>query len=168
MVLIEPSPEFWVNIRKTWVANGFREPKWCWSGFISDEDALDGADLTGNWPVSADLEAPECPGMAYRYLFGPHPIPKITIDTLVATSDIVPDAITIDIEGAELLALRGAEFTLRNDGPTVWVSVHPDLMERDFGHTPAQLHAFMADLGYSGELLEIDHEEHHLFLPEGA
>lgn len=165
MVLIEPSPEFWVNIHKTWVANGFADPAYCWPGFVADESDgppwISGSD----WPSFADVDAPEIGGMAYRYLGGEHPIPRITIDDLVSLSGIVPDAITMDIEGAELVAMRGAARTLRTYRPIVWISIHPDLMERDFGHTKRELKEFMMGCGYDADLLEIDHEEHWLFRP---
>lgn len=165
MVLIEPSPEFWVNIRKTWDANGFADPLFCFDGFVSDES--DAVSLLGprEWPESARLDGPEEPAMAYRYLFGGHPIPKLTIDDLAIAARRPPDAITVDIEGAELLAMRGAADTLAIYRPLVWISVHPDLMRRDFGVGPVELFDFMDRAGYHREHLETDHEEHHFFRP---
>jgi hypothetical protein len=45
----------------------------------------------------------------------------------------------------------------------VWVSVHPDMMLRDYGTEAEELHAFMADHGYTGEHLATDHEQHWFF-----
>jgi len=104
--------------------------------------------------------------MAYRYMFNEShaaAVPTITIDEIAAQTR-PPDAITIDIEGAELVALRGAKKVLKNFKPLVWVSIHDDLMERDFGHLPDELHAFMEDLGYKGKFIHRDHEAHHLFV----
>lgn len=164
MVLIEPSPEFWPNIRKIWEHNEFTWPTAMVQGFIGESLAsLDpaGVDFT-EWPAPSDV--PECGGMAYRYI-GADGIPTYTIDYL-AEIGFPPDAITIDIEGAELLAMRGAEKTLREHRPLVWVSIHADLMRRDFNHSPGALHRFMAEVGYDGEHLGTDHEAHWLFTPE--
>lgn len=164
MVLFEPSPEFWVNIRKTWEHNGLDAPAACWAGFVSD-GTDEGWDGSFGWPSFADVSKPEVPGMAYRSLADPRVIPSVTVDAFAATSTIWPNALNIDVEGAELLVLRGAkeeltsgEGTLRN----VWVSVHPDLMD-NFGHTPEMLYEYMASLGWEREHLGVDHEEHERF-----
>jgi FkbM family methyltransferase len=62
-----------------------------------------------------------------------------TLDMLC--NGISPDLIKIDVEGAELLALRGA--------PTVVVAIHPDPM-RTLGTSPSELVSFMNALGYRG------------------
>lgn len=161
MVLVEPSPEFWPNIKGTWQANGFPGP-------IAAYQCFAGAEVKGNpvndvWPACSD--GPEAGGMAYRYIGQHDDIPTITIDE-IAFRHPEPNAITIDIEGAELLALRGAWQVLEVDRPLVWVSVHPDLMERDYGCTDEDLHAFMRASGYSGRHIHTDHEQHWLFIPE--
>ena len=164
MVLVEPTPEFWQNIRLTWLHNDLPMPR-------ASLVALLGADgsppelLTGAWPAPAYVEG-ECPAGGYRYLHEPGHVASTAVSTvdLVAT-DIRPDAITIDVEGAELEVLHGAERTLRNLRPLVWVSVHPDLMERDYDTTPGQLYDYMTGLGYEREHLGVDHETHELFRP---
>jgi hypothetical protein len=40
------------------------------------------------------------------------------------------------------------------------------MMERDYGHTKADLLFFMDAQDYEAELLAVDHEEHWLFLPK--
>jgi hypothetical protein len=44
-----------------------------------------------------------------------------------------------------------------------WISVHPDLMARDYGVTPDHVLNFMASLGYTHEYLGADHERHYFF-----
>ena len=68
MVLIEPSPEFWPNIRKIWECNGFPEPLAAFQGFIGDQaDPLGpGVEAESIWPACS--VGPECGAMAYRYL----------------------------------------------------------------------------------------------------
>jgi hypothetical protein len=86
-----------------------------------------------------------------------------TVDGLAESSSYVADALTIDVEGAELEVLRGAKDVLKLAEPIVWVSVHPDLMEKNYGSTPADLNLFMERLNYRGELLASSNEEHFLF-----
>jgi FkbM family methyltransferase len=64
-------------------------------------------------------------------------------------SNISPAVIKIDVEGAELLALRGAKEILVKNRPAVIVAVHPEPM-RTLGTTPLQLVSYMNDLGYIG------------------
>lgn len=173
MVLVEPSPEFWPNIRMTWQHNGFPGPLAAYVAFAGDKVA--GEPFSDVWPAAAD--GPECGAMAYRYIGQHVDIPTITIDRIAVENtyedwesraidrDGTPDAITIDIEGAELLALQGATDVLEQCRPLVWISIHPDLMERDFGYTDTELHIFMAEMGYHGKHIHTDHEEHWLFTP---
>ena len=91
-------------------------------------------------------------------------IKQMKLDDLVERSGITPTAITIDVEGAELLVLEGAEKTLTENDLKVWVSIHPDLMEESFNKTKADVHRFMENLGYSKRYLATDHEEHYLYL----
>ena len=161
MVLVEPSPEFWPNIHKVWTRNLFPGPIGCFQAFAGERTR--GKPINDVWPAASD--GPECGGMAYRYMFDKAhaaDVPTITIDRIAAATR-PPDAITIDIEGAELVALRGAKKVLKNFRPLVWVSIHDDLMERDFGHLPSELHAFMEDYGYKGQFIHRDHEQHWLF-----
>lgn len=163
MVLVEPSPEFWPNIMGVWQRNLFPGPIACFQAFAGD--TIDGNPINEVWPASSD--GPEVGGMAYRYL-NQHAstVPTITIDEIAARTT-PPDAITIDIEGAELVALRGARNVLRDVRPLVWCSIHVDLMERDFGHSDSELHDLMEELGYEGEHIHTDHEQHWLYRHEG-
>lgn len=171
MHLFEPSPEFWVNIAKIWEWNGLAKPAGMFQGFVADH--TDGfpsmwqRDQFAEWPHCADVNAPEIGGMAYRSLSHPGYIHSITIDDYARVTGHYPHAINIDVEGAELMVLRGARATLAMQFgvASVWVSIHPDLME-NFGHTKDELLDLMADLQYKAKHLGTDHEEHWLFTPE--
>jgi len=53
------------------------------------------------------------------------PVSVTTLDTLVVDKEILPPKyIKMDIEGAELLALRGAETTIREFHPTIFLATH--------------------------------------------
>jgi hypothetical protein len=60
-----------------------------------------------------------------------------------------PHLIKIDVEGAELLALRGARETLSRCAPVLIVAIHPEPM-RLLGASPTELLAFLAGCGYQG------------------
>lgn len=166
MVLFEPSPEFWVNIRRIWTYNGLDEPLGCYNGFV---DVIESGDQPQhiNWPATADAAAPEVPGMAYRSLSnGAGATPTTSVDAFVSRWGITPKALNIDVEGAELRVLAGAAAMLTHpssDLESVWVSVHPDLMQ-NFGQTPDDLFMFMDNCGWAAQHLGSDHEEHYLFV----
>lgn len=161
MVLFEPSPEFWINIRKTWLYNGLNEPLGCYQGFVGSETT--GYAQSG-WPQCADASAPETEAMAYKTL-GRNPIQTIRIDDYITQTAQIPRAINIDVEGAETIVIKGAFETLRTFKPLIWVSVHPDLMERDHGTSKSEFLSLMDSFDYVGNHLGTDHEEHWLFQP---
>jgi hypothetical protein len=89
-------------------------------------------------------------------------IPIVSLDVFCSTVGISPNALTIDVEGAELQVLEGADRILSGKHIPVWVSIHPDQVGK-FGDTVDGIQEFMEARGYSGTLLEIAHEEHWLF-----
>jgi hypothetical protein len=48
----------------------------------------------------------------------------------------------------------------------VWVSVHDELMRRDYGHELKDIHALMVAQNYFAEYLATDHETHFLWRPD--
>jgi len=163
MVLIEPTPFFWPNIKAVWQRNYHAvAPRACYHGLLSPRTTDHNPGPFAPWPAAAD--GPLIDRSSYTHLDeNLHNSPEMTLDDLAARTH-TPDAVTIDVEGAELLVLQGAQGALSMLKPLVWVSIHPDLMER-YDTTPGQLHMFMATLGYTGEHLATDHEEHWMFRP---
>jgi FkbM family methyltransferase len=158
--LIEPTKEFWPNIYETWKANTKKEPAGCYSGLMSHktDDTLEDF----SWPKESEGELIDV--NKYEYINqNSGNIGQMKLDDLVERSGVIPTAITIDVEGAELLVLQGAKRTLAENNLKVWVSIHPDLMEKSFNHTKNDIHNFMEKLGYSKEYLATDHEEHWLY-----
>lgn len=168
VVLAEPNPRVWPNIRFIWRANGLPPPLATWPGFLGDVDRTvvgeRGPELLDGdtwWPACAG--GPVIGDHGFCNLWERPDLPATTVDALVASGVPAPDALTIDVEGAELRVLLGAERTLAEHRPLVWVSVHPEFMADGYGDHPAQLHQLLAEHGYAGEHLATDHEQHWLF-----
>jgi len=176
MVLIEPTPEFWPNIRATWKRRYHQPPRACYQGLLSDHDAMI---EDGPWPIKVNTIDPNwsqdpwpqpaygdlIDRIAYRYIHEHGDTTnQLTADTLMGFVG-PPSAITMDVEGAELIVLRGAERILSRLKPKVWVSIHPDLALRDYGTTTDELMAYMEGFGYEAEYLATDHETHIYFAP---
>lgn len=170
VVLMEPNPAVWPNIRAIWDANDLPAPLLRWVGFAASEDDPD----RPAWPHNTDLT--EWPACAYGPVIGNHgfsnlserpDIPRVRLDTVAVWTGRPPDVITIDVEGSELEVLRGAEQLLRTVRPLVYASVHPEFMQRMYGQSPTELHGYMARLGYTPRHLVTDHEEHWCWEPDG-
>lgn len=160
--LFEPSSEFWPNIRAIWEANDLTAPEHAWQGFVGAITSPEPPSYVSNsWPVCSI--GPLVDGMAYRYLHNIKDVllnQHITIDAWTELTGSTPNAISIDVEGAELDVLVGAKRVLDTAHPLVWVSLHPDLMGRDYASTPEDVKEYMSGLGYQMDLLCTDHEEH--------
>jgi len=170
MCLFEGLPLVWPNIRQTWEANGLAKPKACFAGLVSDKTDLNPPNLN----FDNEMKADGWPGCSVGEIFTPYDCryihahadqtPQTTLDDWCARTGIFPDAVTMDIEGAELLAMQGAKNLLNLGKPMLlWISVHPELLIRDYHATSTNFNHFMEHCGYRGELLGIDHENHVLY-----
>ena len=72
----------------------------------------------------------------------------ITIDEYLSGECRDVSVIMLDIEGAELNALKGAELTLKKDRPFIVFEVHRDYVNWDNGLENAELCIYLAQLGY--------------------
>lgn len=162
MVLIEPTPQFWGNIEMLWHRNFDTEPLACYFGLFSDKTTSKDVLPFNTFPEEA--KADPIDKLAYTYIHeNSAKVPEIMLDDYVKQSGIVPTAITMDTEGSELLILKGAENTLKEHAVKVYVSIHPDLGERDYGVKREDTIAYLESLGYTGEHIATDHEEHWYF-----
>ena len=75
-------------------------------------------------------------------------VAKATLDTLVRENHLNPALIKIDIEGFEMPALKGAEWTLRTFRPVV-LSELSDPLLRSNGSSSKQLVEYLEGLGYA-------------------
>jgi FkbM family methyltransferase len=96
-------------------------------------------------------------------------IPSRSLDDLFPKPFAAGRAMLIkcDVEGAELLVLRGAQELLRRETPTLLLSVHPPALP-SYGHSTEEVRAFLDDLGYDIKCIAVDHEEHWWCEPRAA
>lgn len=167
IVLIEPTKEFWPNIKATWERNyisfemNYNDPPLAtYDGLLSNRTTDTRRGLT-RWPAPAD--GPLIDRNKYQYIHANEDnVPEMRLDDLAGMVG-TPDAITMDVEGAELLVLQGASRVLADRHPKVWISIHPDLGLRDYGVDPEQVIEFMENLDYTATFLAEDHEQHWYF-----
>lgn len=67
--------------------------------------------------------------------------------------------IKCDVEGAELLVLKGAKNFINKYFPYLLLSVHPDEFN-NYGYSIEQLKSFLTFHGYKINLISTDHGEH--------
>ncbi len=166
IVLFEPNPDNWQNIKATWDVMGFYGPKWMYCGLVGDGHLVpQGYRGSMVWPPSAATGRIWMP-RSFRYLHEhADTTPQISLDDFVWLTRIEPKAITIDVEGAELLVLKGAERILTIYRPLVWCSLHPPLAQRDYGYEVLEVDLFMRNLRYKVATIAEDHEIHQLYEP---
>ncbi len=79
------------------------------------------------------------------------PVQTVSLDSSTLRRPI--SFIKADIEGAEPLAMRGADRVLREDRPVILSELHPFQLDRVAGVTPAVFIAEMRERGYRCHLL---------------
>jgi FkbM family methyltransferase len=75
-----------------------------------------------------------------------HNVESISLDRFVINSGFIPDVIKIDVEGAELLVLQGAERLLARFNPYLIVGVHSYWLPRS--QSVGQIFEFLNRYGY--------------------
>jgi FkbM family methyltransferase len=90
---------------------------------------------------------------------GVESIPRYSLDQLFP-HDQRQMLIKCDVEGAELLVLKGGSGLLARSAPDILLSVHPAMLSGDYGHSVADIRYFLRDMGYQVKILAVDHEEH--------
>lgn len=94
-------------------------------------------------------------------------IPVHSLDRLFAGADAArAHFVKIDVEGAELLVLRGADAFVRRVRPQLLVSVHPPAL-RGYGLGREDVDRWLRERGYRIEVDVEPHEEHWWCTPTG-
>ena len=171
MILVEPNPKVWPNIRAIWNHNDDLAPVLKWFvGFAARTTELHPPkdDVNEYWNGNSQF----WPNCAYGPLIDDHGFralyqqadatPRIRLDDLEYGS---VDVITMDVEGSELEVLNGARYILIEQRPVVFVSVHPQFMADQWNQHPLTLHDYMDKLGYDKTFLASDHEVHWQYTP---
>ncbi len=89
------------------------------------------------------------------------PVLTVTVDAIVQLMGVLPDVIKIDAEGAELSVLKGAQSTLREAKPTIFLSTHSDILR-------STCLEYLRGLGYAFEVLSHDKNTPSEFLAKYA
>jgi FkbM family methyltransferase len=90
---------------------------------------------------------PPCEAGEYTN-FKTQTVNTLTIDSFINTPDVrIPDIIKIDVEGAELLVLKGGKKFFKNHKPIIFIEVHNILMM-------FYVHKFLLKHGYSVKVLD--------------
>ncbi len=165
VLMVESTPGFWGIIKKTWDINKLPKPTAFFSGLLSDQDKhLDGLDLK-KWPERATEYVEGAVGFTHLAESSEdETFPQATVDTLVERTGFIPNIITMDIEGSELPAMKGALKTMQKYRPDCLISVHPEFAYHNHGVYSQELFDLFENNGYDrGEFLEFHHEYHFLF-----
>lgn len=164
-VLVEPVARAWPTIKAVHDLNGLPAPVLSTVAFCGGQPANGPLEVAvSEWPaeVGADLFAE--PG--FQHLDERSDLPCTTVDYLVQLLGDRPSVISIDVEGSEFEVLKGAQRTLADWRPVVFVSVHATFItDRYPGLTADHLHAYMNAAGYDPVFLALDHEAHWMFVP---
>lgn len=167
VLLVEPSPWYWPRMRETFEANDL-QPVAGFHGFCADVpnhiEAAAYLPWGEPWPSAAKDRTTNRVGFA-NVTERPD-LACATIDMLAARWE-PPSAISIDVEGAELRVLRGAEQVLEQCRPVVWVSTHPESMILGYDDREGDLIGYMSGLSYDFLHLGWEHEHHWVFWPDG-
>lgn len=166
LVVIEPNDRVFPNGKAIWEANKLENPLACFVGFAANKTDLKGTEIILNG-------FPEC---ANGEVIGDHGfkelskefdvVPQIKIDDLVSMTGIVPNHISVDCEGSEFEIIRGAEQTLLNHKPLLWISIHPEFMFDQWKEYSGDLRNWIKDRGYKETLLAYQHECHFFYQPK--
>ncbi|MEM7117716.1 MAG: FkbM family methyltransferase [Chloroflexota bacterium] len=157
----EPDPETMDALKQNIALNKLSNVSFLpWA--VSDEDGeitLFSDGVAGRAPTLAKQSRPHAPE-------GTISVPKSTLDGAIARGELpVPTVLKMDIEGAEILALRGCKGLLngrfQQRPRLIMLEIHP-LFLPDFGATAEETKAILTDAGYTliWELLR--HDQEHL------
>lgn len=157
MYVFEPVDKMWPSIRTIFEMNGIKEPH-CFIGFAGNETKNDGV-LVDGFPTTAYGDIVDEPG--FQHLNERWDLPVVKLDDL----NLTPDIITMDVEGAEFEVIKGATETIKRCKPIIYISIHPAFMDDRYRQQAQDLISYVKELGYSSNLLAIDHETHVEFKP---
>lgn len=154
--IFEPNTDYFPNIKATWEANELNNPANCFNGYVyekSSSDVIYTKLFDGNIFHGCEHVNPLA-----------RPMQTVSLDDYCKIFN-PPDVVMMDIEGAELSAIRGAENLLKNHAPIFFISIHKPyfILDRSNG-TKEDLIKTFTDNGYEATHISTDHEEHWKFI----
>jgi len=116
---------------------------------LADEEKTAALYMPGDDHGQAALTRHAFGSWAAETLVHTYPCRATTLDAYVETTGIADlSFVKCDVEGAELLVLRGASRTIRRFRPLLFLEVSRH-WTAGFGYEPAEVARFLEDLGYS-------------------
>lgn len=113
------------------------------------ESALSDSSGTTNFFIHGEGHG-NITGDIYEFKEKPIKVPKNTIDELVAKNEIPPpDFVKIDVDGGELLVLKGANNTIGEYKPTLFIETHTEELLKECCN-------FLKEYNYNLDLLKIE------------
>lgn len=166
LILMESTAAFWTLIEETWKLNKLPKPVGFWSGLVSNQTVFSGIlPALDKWPTRKAEYVEGHVGFSHLAESGQdvENYPQITIDEFINTTGIVPDIITMDVEGSELPVMQGGIQNLVKTNAQYMMSLHPEFGYHNHGYYVRELFDLFADNGYKWDYLDFDHEFHYLF-----
>lgn len=86
-------------------------------------------------------------------------VETITMDDFLAQNSIEPDLIKIDIEGSEVLALKGMKKTLAQTHATLLIEIHIRKLKQHFSTDHREVIKLLSDHGYTITRIDRNHPD---------
>lgn len=140
----EPNPQIFSRLTAHVLKNTFEKTVTLHRTAVSDRN---GALTLFTYPrhhgLSCIVPRPDLPHEATE-------VNAVTLDALFEAGEIrTPSFVKIDVEGAELLVLKGARQLVERCRPVIIVEVSPKHQKELFGYAPSQLWTWAQEYGYS-------------------
>ena len=165
LIIMESTPAFWTLIEETYKLNpDVKQPIGFWSGLVGRKSEGSIGDLDKFPTRKAEYIEGKVGFTHLAESIDDHDnFPTITIDDFVKLSGLVPDLITMDVEGSELEILYGGVDTIINHNCAYMISVHPIFMFNNHGTYERELFDLLGNNGYKWDYIDYDHEFHYWF-----
>lgn len=172
VVMFEPNVRVWPCIKMIWDENKLPKPLDFYPGFASDKTIEHTKQILSIDEIDVSQMISD---HGFKQLYENYPdVPQITLDDYCAQTGVYPTVINVDCEGCEALIMRGAEKTLRDKKPVIFMSVHAEFMyesyrnegkwKEKYGERQFVVHMleFMLSCGYKYDCIKYDLHELHM------